>query len=101
VHVSKGVVRTTFMEKGEDYKLREKVPDDIRTVQRAAHRVVGYTGHVHGQQHVYSQSFGKMTRSLHGGAPNLTDVHTSDSLLYFADERPNQLETVNPADKSY
>jgi len=24
------------------------------------------TGHVHGQQHIYAQSVGKLTRTLHG-----------------------------------
>jgi len=87
VHVSKGVVRTVFVEQGKDYKYREKISEDIKVVKKAEHRVVGYTGHVHGQQHVYSQSFGKMTRALKD-----SKASTTDQLLYFADERPNQLE---------
>jgi len=88
VHVSKGVVKMQYLEKGVDNKMREKVPEDIKTVKQAKHRVVGYTGHVHGQQHVYAQSFGKMTRSLHGGEANLKEPNTSDDLLYYKDNRP-------------
>jgi hypothetical protein len=78
------------LEKGKDYKLREKLMPDIPEVQLATHRVVGYTGHVHGQQHVYAQSFGKMTRALHGGHANLTAPDTTDALLHYRDDRPNQ-----------
>lgn len=90
VHVSKGVVHHQFKEKGEDYRLRERVPDDIKVVKNAKHRIVGYTGHIHGHQHVYAQSYGKMTRSLHGGSTNLTNPSTDDALLYYKDDRPNQ-----------
>jgi len=88
VHVSKGVVKINYLERGLDNKMREKVTDDVKVVKTAKHRIVGYTGHVHGQQHVYAQSFGQMTRSLHGGAPNLQNPNTSDELLYFKDDRP-------------
>mmetsp|Transcript_13211 Transcript_13211/g.45690 ORF Transcript_13211/g.45690 Transcript_13211/m.45690 type:complete len:400 (-) Transcript_13211:139-1338(-) len=90
VRVSKGVVRTVYHEKGKDHKYREKLTDDIREVREAKHRVVGYTGHVHGCQHVYAQSYGKMTRQLHGGAENLTEPDTKDELLYYRDDRPHQ-----------
>ena len=58
-------------------------------MQKAKHRIVGYTGHVHGQQHVYAESFGKMTRKLHGGQTNLSEPGTTDALLMFKDDRPN------------
>jgi len=88
VHVSKGTVKVKFLEEGKDHKMREVVYDDTKEVKTAKHRVVGYTGHVHGQQHVYAKSYGKMTRSLHGGQANLTNPTTSAALLHYGDDRP-------------
>lgn len=87
--VSKGVVRINFKEQGNDKKWRNVVPDDIKEVQEARHRIVGYTGHTHGAQHVYGESVGKLTRRLHGGKTNLNDPHTSYDLLNYKDARPN------------
>eukprot|EP00239_Pterosperma_sp_CCMP1384_P007777 CAMPEP_0197847448 /NCGR_PEP_ID=MMETSP1438-20131217/6245_1 /TAXON_ID=1461541 /ORGANISM="Pterosperma sp., Strain CCMP1384" /LENGTH=378 /DNA_ID=CAMNT_0043459377 /DNA_START=104 /DNA_END=1240 /DNA_ORIENTATION=+ len=86
VHMGKGMVNVQYTEKGVDYKIREKVADDIREVKEAKHRVVGYTGHVHGDQHVYAASYGKMTRSLQ----KQSNPVTSDELLYWQDDRPHQ-----------
>ena len=74
VRVSKGCSRPEFFETGQDYKIREKVPDDIHEVQQAKHRIVGYTGHIHGQQHIYAKSY--RVSHLHGGADNLTEPWT-------------------------
>jgi hypothetical protein len=95
--VSKGVVRVAFKERGLDNKWRNVVPEDIREVQEAKHRIVGYTGHTHGSQHVYGESVGKMTRRLHGGADHLGQPHTSYDLLNYKDARPNYQDDNAPA----
>jgi len=40
---TKGQVNVTFKAKGVDNKWRNVVPEDIKEVQQATHRVVGYT----------------------------------------------------------
>lgn len=87
--VSKGVVDIQYKQQGGDRKWRDVVPDDIREVQQAKHRIVGYTGHTHGAQHVYGESVGKVTRRLHGGSTNLEQPHTTYDLLNYKDKRPN------------
>ena len=64
--------------------------------QQAKHRIVGYTGHTHGAQHVYGESVGKVTRRLHGGAANLDQPHTTYDLLNYKDKRPNYEDGNNP-----
>ena len=94
--VSKGVVNIKFKEQGNDNKWRNVVPDDIKEVQQAKHRIVGYTGHTHGAQHVYGESVGKVTRRLHGGSANLDNPHTSYDLLNYKDKRPNYTDGNAP-----
>ncbi|KAK3251170.1 cyclin- protein [Cymbomonas tetramitiformis] len=89
VHKGKGMVDIKYTEMGKDYKVREMVSPDVQTVKTGKHRIVGYTGHVHGGQHVYATSYGQMTRKLHGGE-QMSDPNTSDKLLYWADDRPHQ-----------
>ena len=89
VHVSKGRVDEGTLLRGKDHKLREPITEDNAKVMRGHHKIVGYTGHVHGHQHVYAKSFGKMTRDLSGGE-DLQNPHTQDDLLYYRDDRPQQ-----------
>ena len=54
-------------------------------VNEGRHKVVGYTGHIPGQQHIYAQSYGRMTGNTLGPTQ---DHKFSKSLLYFKDARP-------------
>eukprot|EP00241_Pyramimonas_parkeae_P006327 CAMPEP_0114230666 /NCGR_PEP_ID=MMETSP0058-20121206/3598_1 /TAXON_ID=36894 /ORGANISM="Pyramimonas parkeae, CCMP726" /LENGTH=391 /DNA_ID=CAMNT_0001341895 /DNA_START=151 /DNA_END=1326 /DNA_ORIENTATION=- len=85
MHLGKGVAQPNFREVTADYKIRERYEDDVKEVQTGKHHVVGYTGHVRGEQHVYSQGYGKMTRMLHGA-----DQGIHDRLLDFEDDRPHR-----------
>jgi len=104
--VSKGEVKVAFKTKGEDKKWRNVIQDDVREVSlfycsltvcpcelcviqvmRATHKPPGYTGYVHGRQHVYGESAGKTTRRLRGQA--FEDPTTSYELLNYKDKRPN------------
>ena len=87
LHEQRSLARPTvqFLVKGKDHKLRERNGQDVELVKEGQHHVVGYTGHVHGHQHVYAESFGKMTRGLRGfGQEHPT---TGPELLYFEDDR--------------
>ena len=85
--VSKGEVKVAFKTRGEDKKWRNVIQDDVREVMRATHKPPGYTGYVHGRQHVYGESAGKTTRRLRGQA--FEDPTTSYELLNYKDKRPN------------
>ena len=104
--MSKGEVKVAFKTKGEDKKWRNVIQDDVREVSlfycsltvcpcelcviqvmRATHKPPGYTGYVHGRQHVYGESAGKTTRRLRGQA--FEDPTTSYELLNYKDKRPN------------
>ena len=89
VHVSKGIVNVQYYEVGKDHKRHLKIADDTKEAMLGTHRVKGYTGHVHGSQHMYAASYGKVTRQLYGGRSNLTVPHTQDELLYYKDDRPH------------
>ncbi|GBG59149.1 hypothetical protein CBR_g32166 [Chara braunii] len=69
----------------EDYKLREPTHEVMDMVVQARHQLTGYTGHIHGAQHVFAESYGHKTRRLREHPKD----YTSDSLIDFADDRPN------------
>lgn len=72
----------------------EEVPELIRNGTR---KIPGYTGHAHASQHVYGQSFGRIARTLSGGAARSTV--TSQLLAGYADERPNGLSLQGPGSR--
>ena len=51
------------------------------------HRTAGWTGHTHGAQHVYGETYGKMTRKL-GTLADGDDPTTTAELLHYKDARP-------------
>ena len=59
--------------------------EEMQEVNEGRHKVVGYTGHIPGQQHIYAQSYGRMTGNTLGPTQ---DHKFSKSLLYFKDARP-------------
>eukprot|EP00232_Nephroselmis_pyriformis_P005251 CAMPEP_0182912514 /NCGR_PEP_ID=MMETSP0034_2-20130328/37552_1 /TAXON_ID=156128 /ORGANISM="Nephroselmis pyriformis, Strain CCMP717" /LENGTH=378 /DNA_ID=CAMNT_0025049189 /DNA_START=8 /DNA_END=1144 /DNA_ORIENTATION=+ len=86
IRVSMGRVKADFKERTKDYKTREKVGEDVREVMKGRHKVLGYTGHIHGEQHVFAESYGKMTgrtlSEIDKSAP------TGDALLSFKYPHP-------------
>lgn len=87
LHMGKGMFQHTFQEKGADFKLRDKSHDQMNKVHEGRHQLAGYSGHVHGEQHMFGKSYGETTRKLHGVGATQT---ISDDLLYYADPRPNK-----------
>ena len=85
--VSKGTVKTAFKARGEDNKWRYVLADDAREVRKGTHRTAGWTGHTHGAQHVYGETYGKMTRKL-GTLADGDDPTTTAELLHYKDARP-------------
>jgi len=83
--LTKPVTRPVTHELTKEYKIREKVTEEMHEVNQGRHKVVGYTGHIPGQQHIYAQSYGKMTGNTLGPTQ---DHKFSKSLLYFKDARP-------------
>uniref|UniRef100_A0A7S0WLB7 Uncharacterized protein n=1 Tax=Pyramimonas obovata TaxID=1411642 RepID=A0A7S0WLB7_9CHLO len=87
LHMGKGMMQHSFQERGPDHKLRDKACTDMSTVSQAKHKLVGYTGHIHGEQHMFAKSYGETTRELNG----LNASHSvDDDLLYYADTRPHR-----------
>lgn len=77
-------------------KTFEAFQDDTLEVMEARHHLKGYTGHVHAQQHLFSQTFGKTTRRLRGYPP---DPQTSKDFIDYAENRPlcvNEFELKHP-----
>eukprot|EP00899_Mesostigma_viride_P002635 jgi/Mesvir1/12372/Mv00553-RA.1 len=66
----------------------EPVTEDMREVLAGRHRVVGYTGHLHGNQHIYARSYGKMSRELVDEGGHIRAEPTRDDLLFYRDDRP-------------
>ena len=87
LHMGKGMMQHTFQERGADHKLRDKACTDMSMVSRAKHQLVGYTGHVHGEQHMFAKSYGETTRKLNGLNASAS---VDDDLLYYADARPHR-----------
>lgn len=83
-HLGKGVAQPKFRFTTNDYKIRERYNDDVLDVMQGKHNVVGYTGHVRGEQHVYSQGYGRMTRLLNDAKHS----DSLDALVDFVDDRP-------------
>lgn len=83
--LTKPVTRPITHELTKEYKIREKVTEEMQEVNEGRHKVVGYTGHIPGQQHIYAQSYGRMTGNTLGPTQ---DHKFSKSLLYFKDARP-------------
>ena len=83
--LTKPVTRPITHELTKEYKIREKVTQEMFEVNEGRHKVVGYTGHIPGQQHIYAQSYGRMTGNTLGPTQ---DHKFSKSLLYFKDARP-------------
>ena len=83
--LTKPVTRPITHELTKEYKIREKVTEEMQEVNEGRHKVVGYTGHIPGQQHIYAQSYGRMTGNTLGPTQ---DHKFSKSLLYFQDARP-------------
>ncbi len=77
--------RPELHELTKEYKIREKVTQEMLHVNEGKHKVVGYTGHIPGHQHIYAQSYGKMTGKTLG--PSYEHKFSKD-LLYFKDSRP-------------
>ena len=83
--LTKPVTRPETHELTKEYKIREKVTEEMLDVNQGRHKVVGYTGHIPGQQHIYAQSYRRMTGNTLGPTQ---DHKFSKSLLYFKDARP-------------
>jgi len=59
----------------------------LEQFRQSAHCLPGYTGHIHGDQHVYGTTYGKTTGQLleHGTAKQITS-----DLIKFEDARPQR-----------
>lgn len=86
MHMGKGVNQPVFRFTTNDYKIRERVEDDIKEVQQGRHKMVGYTGHLRGEQHLYAQSYGKMTRQLE----DAREKDALDSLVEYKHDEPQK-----------
>lgn len=86
MHLGKGVAKPQFRFTTNDYKIRERYEEDVKQVQEGRHHIVGYTGHVRGEQHIYSQGYGKMTRTLQ----DARHMDSLDALVDFEDDRPQR-----------
>ncbi|KAH8951845.1 hypothetical protein BDL97_09G051900 [Sphagnum fallax] len=74
----------------------EKYGPDTLQVIEGKHHLIGYTGHVHANQHIFSQTYGQATRRLKG---NPADCYTSAAYIRFSENRPllsNEFELKHP-----